>query len=227
MAKTAKPENPFKLVLGKHRITYVSVKEPRMFDDKGDAKYQITILIPYDHPDVERIRGVIDALYKENAQSKFNGLPKASPKLWDPLRDGEEWLAEHPEAEEYRGCYFLKASSKSQPAVFDVDGQDIIDLDEVYSGCYVRSVIGGYAYNNQSKGYGFFLNSIKKMEDGERLGGGGAASHDDYEDEAPTRPAASRPTAPKPAAKPKRIFDTDEDGNEIYSDDNGENWFFV
>lgn len=231
--KMAKQEakNPLKVVLGMHRVTYVHVKEPTQFEDDGPAKYDCTFLIPYDHPDVAKIKAAIDAAYAANSQSMFKGMPKTSPKLWNPLRDGAEWMEDHPEATEYEGHYFIKAASKSQPAVFDADGQDVIDLDEVYSGCYCRGVIVCYPFNNKSKGFGFYLNSLKKMEDGERLGGF-AASHEDYDDEdyneapAPkaTRPAPRAAAAPK---KPERIFDEDAEGNQIYSDDNGENWFFV
>ena len=69
------------------------------------------------------------------------------------------------------------------------------------------------------------------MADGERLGGfeSNADDYDDYDDEAPAKPKRNAPAAKpaKPAAKTKRIFDEDADGNEIYSDDGGENWYFV
>lgn len=178
--------NPFKLVLGKHRITYAHIKEPAKFKDddgkEGEAKYDVTFLIPKNHPDVQRIKDVVKAVYTANKESLFKGLPMTSKNFWNPLRDGEEWLEGHPEATEYEGMYFLKASSKSQPAVFDADKQEIIDLDEVYSGCYCRGVIAGWGFNKKSKGVSFFLNSLMKIEDGERLGGF-TANVDDYDDE--------------------------------------------
>lgn len=231
MAKQAKTtdKNPFKIVLGTHRVTYVHVKEPTAFEDGADEKYDATFLIPYGHPDVEKINEVVKALYLANKESLFKGLPMTSPKFWNPLRDGEDWIADgHPEATEYEGHYFIKASSKSRPACFDSDKQEIIDLDEVYSGSYCRGVIAGFAFNNKSKGVGFFLNSLMKMEEGERLGGF-AANVDDYDEpEETTAPAKKGPNLakPAPAAKSNRIFDFDADGAEIYSD-NGEDWFFV
>lgn len=174
--------NPLKVVLQKHRVSYVHVKEPSVFEDGGEPKYDTTFLIPKDHPDVTKIEAAIKSAYAANKESLFKGTPFTSPKLWNPLRDGDEWLEEHPEAEEYRGCYFLKASSKSQPKVFDTDKQEIIDLDEVYSGCYCRGVVVCYPFNNKAKGFGFYLNSLMKIEDGERLGGF-EASADDYDDE--------------------------------------------
>ena len=181
--------NPYKIVLGSHRVSYVTLKEPRAFDDDKDPQYSVTFLIPKDHPDVAKIKACIKAMYDANKESKFKGLPLTSPKLHNPLRDGDEYAdekeAEGKDAEAYRGCYFLKASSKSQPKAFDIDKQDILDLDEVYSGCYCRGVIVGWAFNNETyrtKGFGFYLNSVMKIDEGDRLGGF-IASADDYDDE--------------------------------------------
>lgn len=233
----AKKVNPFKFVLrDTHRVTFLWVKTPAVFknDDgtDGDAKYSATFLIDPNSADVDRYNEIIKALYNEAKESKFKGLPITSNKLWKPLRDGADWLEEHPDALEYEGMMFLKATSKNQPAVFDADGNEMIDLSEIKSGDYVRASLSGYTYNKAgNRGFGFFLNSIKLIEEGEALGGT-VATHDDYEDDAPaakTRTTTkSKPNLSKAApkvAKPKRVWDTDEDGNDIYSD-NGEDWFF-
>lgn len=183
MAKTQTAEkNPLKVVLGKHRVSYVHLKEPSAFEDGGDPKYDTTYLIAKNSPDVAKIKAAIKAAYDANKESLFKGLPLTSSKLWNPLRDGDDWLEEHPEAVEYADHYFLKASSKSQPKAFDADKNEIIDMDEIYSGAYCRGVIVCYPFNNKSKGFGFYLNSVMFIEDGERLGGF-EASADDYEDE--------------------------------------------
>jgi hypothetical protein len=176
-----KEKNPFKIVTGKHKVSYVHVKEPSGFEN-GEKKYGCTFLIQKDHPDVQRIKGVIKAAYQANKESMFKGVPLTSAKLWNPLRDGDEWMEEHPSAEEYKSCYFLKASTTKQPVIFDTDKQEIFDYDEVYSGCFCRGVIVCYPFNNKSKGFGFYLNSLMKMEDGPRLGGFDVSA-DDYDDD--------------------------------------------
>ena len=192
-----------KVVLGTHRVSYVHLKEPTSFED-GPKKYDVTFLIAKDSPDVDKIKAAMNAAYTANKESLFKGVPSKSPKMWNPLRDGDEWLDEHPDALEYTDCYFLKASSVSQPAVFDKDKNDVLDLDEVYSGCFCRGVIVCYPFNkNGKKGFGFFLNSVMKMDDGERIGGF-TATADDYDDE-PKGKSTGRKTNAKPSV------DEDED----------------
>lgn len=101
-----KTENPLKVVLNTHRVSYVHIKEPSSFEEDGEKKYDTTFLIEKDSPDVDKIKAAIKAAYSANKESMFKGLPITSPKLWNPLRDGDEWLEEHPEAKEYEGCYF-------------------------------------------------------------------------------------------------------------------------
>jgi hypothetical protein len=175
-------KNPLKVVTAKHRISYAHIKEPNAFDDTGDKKYSVTLLIKKNSPDVAKIKDAIKTAHNANKESMFKGLPLTSPKMWNPLRDGDELVEEKPEMVEYAGCYYLKASSKSQPQVYDTDKQEIFDLDEVYSGCYCRAVIACFPFNNKSKGFGFYLNSLMKIEDGERLGGF-TASADDYDED--------------------------------------------
>ena len=174
-------QNPGKIVLSTHRVSYVHLDKPQAFDDGGEAKYSVTFLIPKKHPDVERVKGLINDIYKANKESVFNKVSLTSPNFHNPLRDGDEYLDEHPDNLECRGCYFVKAASKSQPAVYGSDKQEILDLDEVYSGCYCRGVIVGWPFNNKAKGISFFLNSVMFIKDGERLGGF-ESDPDDYDE---------------------------------------------
>lgn len=232
----AKKVNPFKMVFSQTvRATFLWVAQPAVFKNEdgtdGEPKFSCTFLIAPNSPDVAKYDEIIKALYNEAKESKFKGLPITSPKLWKPLRDGADWLEEHPDATEFEDMMFLKATSKSRPTVFDQDGNEMIDLNDIKSGDYVRASLSGYSFNKAgNRGFGFFLNSIKLIEEGEALGGS-SATHDDYDDEPAaktTRPApkATRP-APKPKATPDRIWEKDADGNDIYSDDDGESWAYA
>lgn len=183
-------KDPLKLVLSSHRASYVTLKEPRSFEEGKTPKYSVTFLIPKEHADVERVRKTLRAAHEMEKNGDFKGLPFTSPKIDNPLRDGDEYAdekaAEGKDAEAYRGCYYIKASSTSQPKVFDKDKQDILDLDEVYSGCMCRGVLNIRTYNNttyKTRGYSVYLESVMKTGEGTPLGGGNFATADDYDEE--------------------------------------------
>jgi hypothetical protein len=56
---------------------------------------------------------------------------------------------------------------------------EIIDPNEVYSGCYGRVSVTLYPYNtNGSKGIAYGLQNVQKLTDGDRLGGSSSAAAD-------------------------------------------------
>lgn len=182
-------KDPAKIVLSTHRVSYVHLKEPSGFKDSDKKEYSLEFLIPYDHPDVARIEDAIQHVYDSNAQSMFKGTKLESRNFHYPLVDGADILDDGRDRPEVEGHYVIKAKSARQPVVFDADGSEMYDLDDVYGGCYCRGVIVFRPFNHSSgkKGVSCFVNSVKFMEDGEPFGGF-TATHDDYDDE----PAPSR-----------------------------------
>lgn len=196
MAKTEK--DPAKVVLSTHRVSYVHLKEPSSFKNSDKKDYSIEFLIPYDHPDVARIEDAIQSVFDANKQSTFKGTKIDSRNFHYPLIDGEDILDDGKDRPEVEGHYVVKAKSARQPVVYDADGSELYDLDDVYGGCYCRGVIVFRPFSHESgkKGVSCYLNSVKFMEEGEPFGGF-SASHDDYEDDEPaprrgTRKASSR-----------------------------------
>jgi len=152
------------------------------YDKSG--KYQAQFLIPKtDAKTVEVIRSAIENA-KEDGKSRLwnNVVPK---KLVISMKDGDE--RDDPETlQEQDGCYVVTAKSKSRPPLFDTDGSDIDeeDSDALYSGCYVQAIFEAYPYTQDSKGIAFALQGVKKISDGERLGGGGyKADVSDFDDD--------------------------------------------
>ena len=78
---------------------------------------------------------------------------------------------------------FLNANSTQKPGIVDKDLNEILDPDEVYSGCYGRASITFYPYNNSSNGIAAALNNVQKLADGDRLGGARATAEEDFGDE--------------------------------------------
>lgn len=169
-----------KVVTNKVRFSYVNIFKSRAFRDGQDAKFSICLLIPKeDKAGIAKIRRAIDEAVEEGIRSRWGGKKPKNLRL--PLRDGDEERAD--EAEEYAGMLFMNANSNTKPGIVDKDLNEILDPDEVYSGCWGRASVNFFAYDsNGNRGVGCGLNNIQKLKDGERLGGARASAEDDFGD---------------------------------------------
>lgn len=176
-----------KVTTGKVRLSYPHLSKPRENDD-GTKKYTATLLIPKeDSATVKKIQNAIaDAAVEFREKNGQNSLP---PKPSHTLHDGDK-PRENGEAfgDECKGCYVITVSSMNPPLCLDRQGNEALDLDtEFYAGCYIRASINFKGYSVRGKkGITGYLNAIKKVSDGEPLGGAraSAADFDDgYEDE--------------------------------------------
>lgn len=167
-----------KVVTGKVRFSYAHIFEPWAGQPGQDAKYSVCLLIPKsDKKTLAKIAAAIDEAAQEGIAAKWGG--KKPKNLHLPLRDGDE----EREGTEYEGMMFLNANSKQRPGVVDKDLVEILDPEEVYSGCYGRASINFFAYDsNGNRGIGVGLNNVQKLADGERLGGARASAEDDFGD---------------------------------------------
>ena len=162
------------LVTGKVRLSSAHVWEPAAINERSEAKYSVSLIIPKsDKETVDKIKKAIEQA-KQDGLAKFGGKIPANLKL--PLRDGD---IERPEDDAYRNSYFINASSKERPQIVDRNVQPILDKSEVYSGCYARVSISIYPFNKDvNKGIGCGLGNIQKIADGEPLGGRTRAEDD-------------------------------------------------
>ena len=169
-----------KVITGKVRFSYVNIFKSRAFREGQDAKYSICLLIPKeDKATLHKIAAAIDEAVQEGISSKWGGKKPKNLKL--PLRDGDEERAD--EAPEYEGMMFLNANSNTKPGIVDKDLNEVLDPDEVYSGCWGRASINFYAFDsNGNRGVGVGLNNIQKLKDDERLGAARASAEDDFGD---------------------------------------------
>ena len=132
-----------------------------------------------DKATIKKIRAAIDAAVQDGIASKWGGKKPGNLKL--PLRDGDAERAD--EAPEYEGMYFLNCNSNQKPGIVDKDLNEILDPDEVYSGCWGRASINFFPFNtNGNKGVGVGLNNIQKLKDDEPLGAARASAESDFGD---------------------------------------------
>lgn len=170
-----------KVITGKVRFSYVNIFKSRAFQAGQDAKYSVCLLIPKeDKTTIKKIKAAIEDVIQDGVASKWGGKKPGNLKL--PLRDGDDERAA--EAPEYEGMYFLNANGTQKPGIVDENLNEILDPEEVYSGCWGRASISFYAFNtNGNKGVGVGLNNIQKLKDGDRLGATRASAESDFCDD--------------------------------------------
>jgi hypothetical protein len=168
-----------KVITGpKTRFSYLNVISPKSINGSS-PKYSVSLIISKDDTKtLNAIKNAIQTAYEEGA-SKLKGNTKVVPSLQTlktPLRDGD---LEKPGEPAYENCYFLNANSSSKLGIVDANRQEIIDINEIYSGIYGRASITFYAYNaSGNRGIACGLNHLQKLSDGEPLGGKSSAEAD-------------------------------------------------
>ena len=166
-----------KVVTGKVRFSYVNIFEPRASEDGSPARYGLTLLIP--KSDTATLSAIKKAM--EEARENFcrrNGANSIPVKYNHTLHDGDGTRdSGETYPEECHGHYVIAVNSKQKPVIVDRNGQQILDAEEVYSGCYGRASINFYGYNrNGKKGVSAGLLAVQKLADGEPFGTRGSAS---------------------------------------------------
>ena len=151
----------------KARASYPHVFKPTAFQNEGEPKYSLTMLVPKEEKEfMVNLRALQDAAVKELYPSKA----PANFERWG-VADGDE-----ADDETTAGCWIIKASNKSKPMAVDSGGTQILDELEIYGGCYVRASINAKAYGTNAKGgVTFELNVVQKVGDGEPFGGAAKA----------------------------------------------------
>lgn len=177
-----------KCTIGKVRASYVHVFEPYAFDNKGEKKYSMAVLIPKDDKkSIDTINECVKRAYQySGVQDKWKGT---SPKEFvHPLHDGDAQKSDKPE---YADCLYLNAKNSTKPGLVKKTGTKMVDgvrknilvpiTDEAefYSGCWVYVSLGFYAYKSGlDYGVACSVDNILKVEDGEPLGGRNSAEYD-------------------------------------------------
>lgn len=166
--------NKNQVVTGECRLSFVNLFEPKAMNDGETPKYSVTAIIPKtDTKTVEAIKVAIQAAAENGAQKHFGGrVPTA---VNHTFKDGDTEVDDMGDLKnikypEYKGCYYIRLSSKFPPKVLNANRQEIIDPTEVYSGMYGRVSMTFFAYSGDGRrGVSAVLNNVMKTRDGEPL----------------------------------------------------------
>lgn len=166
------PQEQATVVTPEFRAAFVNVFETTKTPN-GQDRYQLTALFPAG-ADLKELK----KLAKQALEEKWGTDPAKHPKgLRSPFRKQSEKAGEYKGFEDDDDAIFINMASTLKPGICNDKGQDIINKDEFYSGCFARAQVNAYAYDKGgNRGVAFGLNFLMKTKDGERLGGGRSGS---------------------------------------------------
>ena len=174
--------NGTKVITGEVRFSYLHVFEPYAAEVGQKAKYSVSLLIPKtEKQTIALIQEAVAEATDQGQMSKWGGKVPKNLKL--PLRDGdaEKDTDEHPE---YKGMFFINASSDRQPGLVDSHKQEIFSADDLKSGDWGLASVNFYPFSvSGNNGIACGLNNLMKKRDGESLGGTPASAESDFAEE--------------------------------------------
>lgn len=157
------------------RFSYLNAFEAKP-TPSGDLKFSVSCLIPKkDTKGIKEIHAAINAAVQKGLDNnKFTQAHVKNLRL--PIRDGDKEFEAGDRGPEYKGCFFVNATSKNKPgcvkAQKDSRPVPVFDPDDFYSGCYGRADVNFFPYNQAgNRGVGVGLNNLMMVKEGERLDG--------------------------------------------------------
>ncbi len=160
---------------GEARLSFVHLFKPYAQQQGAEEKYSCTVLVPKsDTATKARIDAAIEAAKQKGINGKWNGV--CPPIVPHPVHDGDGVRPSDgmPFGPECKGHWVFTASAKADypPEVVDQNGNPMINQSEMYSGVYALVNVEFYPYMfGGKKGIGCGLGPVKKVRDGEALGG--------------------------------------------------------
>jgi hypothetical protein len=180
--------NATTVVTGEARLSYAHIWQPQT-TESGEQKYSVAAVIPKkDKATIAKIRAAEKAAI-EAGKAKFGPTWKPQPGKGEILKDGDE--KEEKDASVYHGNFYVNSRNSKKPFIYDRDKTVIHEVTEVYSGVYAQVSFEVFPFWNKaagSKGISASLIAIRKLRDGENLGGGVSESEaqdmfDDLDDD--------------------------------------------
>ena len=153
-----------KVVTGEVRLNYINLEE---------CKFSLTIIIP------KEANETMAKIYTGMSNATKNGLDiwggEVPEDLITCLKDGDLL-----EREEYKGCFYINATSRIKPQIVDRNLKEI-SINELYNGCYGRVSLNFFPYNHLESGncgIGAGLLNIQKLRDGDYISNRSSALDD-------------------------------------------------
>jgi len=185
-AQAEKPSNSQRRVVLKNvRLSYPHLFEPRSAVEGADPKFSTTLLIPKSNElALQTVKNAIAAAVTEAIPAKWGGKKPTTLRM--PLRDGDakdELTGDYEKpGSEFRGHYYMSASSKTRPGVVFGPNRDPATPEDIWPGEYAHVSVSFFGYNAAgNRGVSAGLNNVWALGRGDRLDGG-MSPEDEFSD---------------------------------------------
>lgn len=169
----------YKITTGEAILSYAHIFEPAP-DLNGNLKYSCSLIFPKNSKTPGLIKETLGKMFEDDDVKSVIGNTRnfAHPLM----HDGD---TERPDDPAYKGSYYINAKSNSdhRPRLFDRERNELVDPEDLYSGCWVQAVLVLFPYAHKgSKGISASLVALRKLKDGKRLSGV-SVSDSDFSDD--------------------------------------------
>lgn len=150
---------------------------PHIWEPTDNGKYGLAMLFDKETFDATPFKEIAKEVLSQVQAAVYKGQPIPNGVRKLPIKDGDE--INKAGNKPYPGYYAINTTSRFQPGIVDAKVQPILDQSEFYAGCYARAKVHAYWYSvDGNSGVGICIGNVQKTRDGERFGGGRAATED-------------------------------------------------
>ena len=146
------------------RFVNINIIKPVSHSDITDFEYSLVFVVPKNETKtIKKLNDSFDKVIRLNSKFWENKFDNDTIEF---LKDGDK-LSNN---EHFKNTYYLKLSSRVKPELVDKDINRILDLNELYDGCYGRVSMTLYPFKIQEElGVTCELNNIQKLKEGEKI----------------------------------------------------------
>lgn len=172
-----------RIMLKNARLAFPNLFEPVQVNGEGEPRYNATLLLAGDHPQLKELRAKIKAVAVEKWNKTADATLKAiAAKDAICLHDGDT----KSQYDGFAGGMFVAAAAQAnaRPTVIDGQRSPVTAKDgKVYAGCYVNASIELWAQDNKwGKRVNAQLRGVQFLRDGDAFSAGRPADSDEFED---------------------------------------------
>lgn len=140
------------------RVQWVYLNEPNA--KFGDPKYSCVLLVPKTDENKQAFANILAECQSMSSEKYGKKIPEFK---YPPVRDGNADYndGEGKKGEEYKDCWWIKASCIEPPAVFDAKREDIAP-DSIKAGMHCRLLIQPIMFDN---GFSYRLKAVQFVKD--------------------------------------------------------------